>query len=732
MANDVLARMAVQIDAQTAQFGKALNVLNQQLNKFGSTVAKQNNVIQNFEAKIAGIQRSLGSLGVAFGAFQVAAVLKNAVQSIIDFEKQLSTVRAITGATGSQFDALRKDALRLGAATQFTATEVAKLQTEYGRLGFTTDEILAATEATLQLSIATGEDLAASADVAGSTVRAFGLSATETQRVVDIMASSFNKSALALDNFRDSMKYVAPIAAAANVSVEETTALLGILADAGIRGSQAGTGLRRIITDLAKDGRPLSERLKELSERGLTFGGAMDEVGRFAQSALLVLTKNVDKVDDLTASLQDAAGAGKEAADIMQDNLAGSIDRLTSAYDGLIQQQGPLADGLRDVVDALTNILSAGNDAANGFGKFVDAIITYTPNIVSLSRAVNSIFESIDKEREEFTKKAIVDAKRLYEEAKLAGNREDALQYARVIAELSNELGLVTDKAVEFKETAAEIVPDPGLVELLEQRITELGDAIKKATSIGEIRQLQAELGRVQMTLDSILKPGKQPEPIVIPIEFGDLKIDVEQIQESLDKINLNELGIDNKDGIVIPITVEPDPENIDKLDEHVEKIKARLEAFRDAVDSTIRGGLQDVIVGFAEDLGNAAAGVGNFGDNILKAVTGFMKQFGALMIAAGTAKTIFDRLASLPGPAVIAAGVALVAAAQAVNAHLSGGIGGSGVQSASSASIAGAAQAVNYNNGIQVEVVGELRASGQDLVAVINNQGRRDNRTRG
>src|SRR5690606_27549330 len=364
MANDVLARLAVRIDANTKQFGVALNALNQQLNKFGATVNAQTASISNFEKRIATIQRSLGSLGVAFGAFQIGNFIVDSVRRIADFEKQMDTVAAIAGATGEELERLREDALRLGAASQFTATQVAELQTEFGRLGFTTDEIIAATEATIDLATATGEDLAKSADVAGSTIRAFGLSAEETGRVVDVMAESFNRTALGLDNFTQSMKFVAPVARAANISVEETTALLGVLADSGIRGSNAGTALRRIITDLAKDGRPLQERLKELASEGLNLSGAMDEVGRFAQTALLVLTNNVDRIDQLTESLNNAAGAAAATAEVMRDNLAGDIEKLTSAWDGLILSMDKSDGTLRQVVQQLTNITEAIKDAS--------------------------------------------------------------------------------------------------------------------------------------------------------------------------------------------------------------------------------------------------------------------------------------------------------------------------------------------------------------------------------
>ncbi len=346
MASSVLAKMAVLLTGNATQLFATLDKTN---------------------AKLSGFEKNIASVGKGLAGFLAADILVGGIGKAIgvmaDFEVQMSTVRAITGATGKEFEALEKDALELGRSTKYTAIQVGELQVAYGRLGFTTKEILAATKATLDLAAATGEDLAKSADVAGSTVRGFALDASETQRVVDVMASSFNKSALGLENFTESMKYVAPIANAANVSVEETTALLAVLADSGIRGSQAGTSLRKIFGDLTKDGRPLQERLAELSAKGITLADSYDEVGRTAQTALLVLSKNTDKTGELTEAFKNASGEAAEMAHIMSDNLTGDVTKLSSAWEGLILSLGNTS-ALRSATQSLTELVNglAGNE----------------------------------------------------------------------------------------------------------------------------------------------------------------------------------------------------------------------------------------------------------------------------------------------------------------------------------------------------------------------------------
>ena len=340
--NSILAKMMVQITANNTQFLGAM--------------AKSNAATASFQKSILSAGKALG---VTFGAVQLFNGIKSAIGVMADFEVQMSTVRAITGATGDQFKALEKNALDLGRSTRYTATQVGSLQVEYGRLGFTSKEIINATKSTLNLATATGSDLARSAEIAGSTLRAFQIDAKETGRVTDVIASALNKSALSLDSFGEGIKYVAPVAKATNVSLEETSALMSVLADAGIKGSQAGTSLRRIFTLLTKDGKPLSERLDELAKKGITLADANDEVGLYAQTALLVLANQNERVKELTETYKNANGETQRMADIMEDNLTGDVTKLTSAFQGLILEGRPLSNVLRGITQGLTDFVTS-------------------------------------------------------------------------------------------------------------------------------------------------------------------------------------------------------------------------------------------------------------------------------------------------------------------------------------------------------------------------------------
>lgn len=321
---------------------------------------------QNLIRKLQASGRKMQSIGRSMSMSLTAPIVglgAAATKTFATFEQSMAKVKAISGATGSAFKDLEGTARQLGMTTRFSASEVSELMLNYSKLGFSAGEIQKITGATLDLALATGEDLAQSAEVAGSTLRAFGLEADQMQRVTDVMAKSFSSSALDLGRFSDSMKFVAPVAKAANISIEETTAMLGVLANNGIKGSQAGTALRRIISEIGATGKPVNQALKELASTGLNLADAKDEVGRSAQSALLVLSEGVDKIDPLTEALEGAEGAASAMAGIMDDTLEGSMFKLQSA----VSEMGiSIGEKLAPHIIKVTNFLAK---LAEGFSQ---------------------------------------------------------------------------------------------------------------------------------------------------------------------------------------------------------------------------------------------------------------------------------------------------------------------------------------------------------------------------
>jgi TP901 family phage tail tape measure protein len=319
-------------------------------------------------------------VGVAMlGAFSVAAVfngIKNAIGIMSKFEQSQANLASVLGKTKEQISGLATEAKAYGASTSFTAAQVSELQTEFAKLGFTEKEISKVTKATLALAAATKTNLADAAAVAGATVRGFGLDASETGRVTDVMASAFSKSALDMEKFRESMKLVAPIANAANIDIETSTALLGKLADAGISGSLAGTALKNLMSKLSDSSSDLSKELgftvrssddlykafELLKTKNIDLTAATELTDERSKAAFLTLISGADSAKVLTESLRNAGGAAEKMANTQLDTLSGKMTIMGSAWEGFILSledgNGIFAKGLRSVVEGITSLIS--------------------------------------------------------------------------------------------------------------------------------------------------------------------------------------------------------------------------------------------------------------------------------------------------------------------------------------------------------------------------------------
>ena len=330
-----------------------------------------------FRDKIAGsLTKSFKTLGktmlLAFGGMALIRGIGNTIDIIRDFEQAAADVASVLGKTTEETIKLQESAMELGATTRFTATEVQGLQKELAKLGFTEVQIIAAQKAILELAAATGTDLARAAEVAASTVKSFGLTAEDTQEVVDVMAASFSKSILDIERFAEAMKLVAPTARATGRPLQEITAQLGIMADNGISGSIAGTQLNRVFIELNKKGLSLNDAFTKVSGSSNQLAEATDLVGDRGAKALLILSNNTEKLGELEVALDDAGGAAKKMADTQLDTLNGQLDLLNSAWEGFILSlekgdgvMGKLARGSIGVLTASLTLLTNLSDGAS-------------------------------------------------------------------------------------------------------------------------------------------------------------------------------------------------------------------------------------------------------------------------------------------------------------------------------------------------------------------------------
>lgn len=340
-----------------------------QLKKLDKTVGDNFRNVGNYKGALGKLSGAFASLGIAMGG---AMIIRNVFDTVKQFDQASANLASVLGVTREGMRGLTDDAMQYGSTTRFTATEVANLQTEFAKLGFSQSEISNVTKSTLDLASATGTDLAESATVVGATVRAFGLSTEQTARVTDVMSKSFSSSSLDMQKFSTAMGNVAPVAKSAGLNIEETTALLGTLTDNGIDASTAGTGLRNVFLELTKSGMTFDEAMGLIQNSTNKNATALELFGKRGATIGTVLASNTYNVETLTNALYDSAGATQIMADMQLDTLGGSLDLLTSAWDGYIlkaNEAGGIGDILKDGIKFLADNLETILDVVVGLTK---------------------------------------------------------------------------------------------------------------------------------------------------------------------------------------------------------------------------------------------------------------------------------------------------------------------------------------------------------------------------
>lgn len=323
-------------------------------------------------------------------------------RQLASFGEEMAKVRAITEATDVQFEDLREEAKRLGLETRFSATEAAEGLTFLARAGFDADQALGAVEGTLRLAQAGNIELGRAADIASNVLKGFRLNVDETARVVDVLALAANSSNTNVEQLGDALKFVAPVAAGLGLSIEDVVASVGTLSDAGLQATLAGTGLRRVLSELEAPSSAARKILNELNseiDRGsiTAFGlfgalGKLQEAGVDTSAALQifgdrggpafeVLSSGSDAAEALAEKLRGAEGTAERVAAIMDDTLSGAFHRVRSAAEGLNLALGDggatsalrafaetLAEGLRGAARNVEQVILAVEGLAVAFG----------------------------------------------------------------------------------------------------------------------------------------------------------------------------------------------------------------------------------------------------------------------------------------------------------------------------------------------------------------------------
>lgn len=369
--------------------------------------------LRTFNDNSATATTKLGALGSAFQSAG-SAMTKNLTVPIAGagaavagvaakFESAMSEVAAISGASGDELQALTDKAQEMGATTKFSASESAAALKYMAMAGWDTEAMLNGINGVMQLAAASGEDLASTSDIVTDAMTAFGLSADQSTRFADVLAQTANRSNTSVALMGETFKYVAPVAGALGYSIEDASVAIGLMANSGIKGSQAGTSLKNVLTNLAKptdqvqsymdklnisltdsagNVKPLNQLLNEMRDgfNDLTEAEkaeyAAGIAGKEGMSGLLAIVNSSQAdFDNLTEAINNSSGAAQNVADVMMDNLGGQLTILKSTLEGIAISFGNiLLPAVKKVVESLQGFLTWLNGLTDGQKQLVVTI----------------------------------------------------------------------------------------------------------------------------------------------------------------------------------------------------------------------------------------------------------------------------------------------------------------------------------------------------------------------
>jgi TP901 family phage tail tape measure protein len=402
-----LAPLLVDIQTDVAGFRRDMS----EVSSVG--VEQANNLSNNLSGQAKKIGTKLSDMGKSFTMGLTLPLVGAGVAALKvgnDFEAQMSRVKAISEATGTEFEKLNQQAIDLGASTAFSAMEAAQGMENLASAGFNTNEIMAAMPGMMDLAASSGEDLASSADIAASTLRGFGLEAEQAAHVADVLAKNSADTNAAVADTGEAMKYIAPVAHSMGLSLEEVTAAIGIMANAGIKGSQAGTTLRTSLSRLADPSKEAKKAMEQLgfvafdssgkllpmkniidnlktSTKDLTMQQKQQAIstifGTEAMSGMLTLVDaGPEQLDTLTNSLKNSDGAAKAMATTMQNNTKSSIEQmrgsLETAGTKIAKSFAPtiikITDKVGELADKFSNLSESQQDNIIKWGLMLAAV----------------------------------------------------------------------------------------------------------------------------------------------------------------------------------------------------------------------------------------------------------------------------------------------------------------------------------------------------------------------
>ncbi len=425
--NDKIAQVATKLGTMRTKEAELKTELKAATQELESEKKTAKELADSFDTLGTALENSKGSaqdfggvfeaLGLAATVKEIAAAFRECVQAAEDFEATMSTVESLSGATASEMDNLSAKAKELGATTKFTATESAQAMTYMGMAGWDAAQMLSGMDGVLNLAAASGTDLATTADIVTDALTAFGLKAEDTARFADVLAAAATNSNTSVEIMGETFKNSASVAGALGYSIEDVSTAVGLMANAGVKGSIAGTSLKHTFEGLLKGVTLTSNAFGEVEVSAVkadgtmkSFGESVDELrgyfmqmsdaekmmnaievaGKYGFNGLLaILNSTQEDYDKLAESINNCEGAAEHMADVRMDNLQGQVTLLNSATDALKTTIGESFQGeLRGLAELGTNILTVINGVLSKSPALTKGVVTLTAEVVALMSAL--------------------------------------------------------------------------------------------------------------------------------------------------------------------------------------------------------------------------------------------------------------------------------------------------------------------------------------------------------
>lgn len=437
---DALQREIIETENELKRLEEQANQSATALQKISATGEKLKDVGSNIEGagkKLLPVTATVTALGTA------------SVKTAADFETAMSKVAAVSGASGKELEDLTAKAREMGSKTKFSASEAAEAMNYMAMAGWKTEDMLSGIEGVMNLAAASGEDLATTSDIVTDALTAFGLSAQDSGHFADVLAAASSNANTNVSMMGETFKYCAPIAGALGFSVEDTAEAIGLMANSGIKSTQAGTSLRTIMTNLSGEVKICGENIGEVTVATTNADGSMRDlsdiladcrtafsglsesekaaaaeslVGKNAMSGFLALVNAGEgDITKLSGAIDNCNGAAQNMADTMNNNLEGQLTILKSQLQelaisfgeillptvkkivgwvqGFIDVLNSLPDGVKETIVTVALIAAALGPVLIIIGKIITAvgtIMTIVPKVVGVIKAVKTAFLALN------------------------------------------------------------------------------------------------------------------------------------------------------------------------------------------------------------------------------------------------------------------------------------------------------------------------------------------------